>query len=161
MSHGSNGSTGATSGAATSADRAGSRERVAPCGVWVASPESAARLYGMGGVERLRRSFDGPVIAAEAAPADAQGSWLVVRGDTVFDRRLLEALGERPGHVLVGRAPAEGLPVAAHVTSDDLAEAGAWIRDGKPASGRGWIVVGPDDLVAPYDSTLRKRHPRS
>lgn len=131
-------------------------------GVWVAPPEVETRLFGASPTERLRRSFaqESEVwTGAEPPPAAHARRWLVLRGDFVFDARLLDALRATRDVVLMARPQDGGVPVAAHVRGDQLALATAWVRDGRPPTVDGIALARPDDLVHPYDAKLRKRQP--
>ncbi|MCP3984644.1 MAG: CDP-alcohol phosphatidyltransferase family protein [bacterium] len=131
-------------------------------GVWITPPEVMTRLFGISPAERLRRAFAGDATvwtSDHPPPAEQAHQWILLRGDFVFDSRLLDALRETRDVVLVSRAQEGAIPVAAHICSDQLSEAVGWIRDGKPALTHDIAVAGPDDLVHPYDSKLRKHQP--
>jgi len=120
------------------------------------------QLFGICPTERLRRSFSRDAVfwtGKQPPPAELARRWLVLRGDFVFDARLLEALQTTRDVVLLSRPGDGALPVAAHIRSDQLASAAGWIRDGKPALADGIALARPDDLVHPYDTRLRKRQP--
>ncbi len=136
--------------------------RSSATGVWVTPLEVETQLFGICPTERLRRAFGGDAVVwtgSQPPPAEHARRWLVLRGDFVFDERLLEALKTTRDVVLLSR-PADGaIAVAAHIRSDQLALAAGWIRDGKPALADGIALARPDDLVHPYDTKLRKRQP--
>ncbi|MAE93028.1 MAG: phosphatidylglycerophosphate synthase [Deltaproteobacteria bacterium] len=131
-------------------------------GIWVTPPPSAARVFGLRPIDRLRRALPGcaPVVESPTAPPPHLARrWLVVRGDAVLDGRLLEALLAARDVVLLGRPEQGAIPLAARVRGEALEDAGHWVRDGKPAPPGPVAPAGPDDLVHPYDAALRKRQP--
>ncbi len=130
-------------------------------GVWITTPRTTARVFGLTAEERHHRSFQtvAAILAGPRPPrADPDSRWLVVRGDTVLDPRLCEALLGAPELVLVDRDDA-GLPIAAVVNAARLHEAADWVRDGKPPGSQAIALAHADDLVHPYDPRLRKREP--
>lgn len=131
-------------------------------GIWITPPPSAARVFGLRPIDRLRRALPscGPVVESPTAPpAHLARHWLVVRGDAVLDGRLLDALLATRDVVLLSRPEQGAIPLAAHLRGAALQDAGHWIRDGKPDSLGAVDPAGPDDLVHPYDAALRKRQP--
>ncbi len=131
-------------------------------GVWVTPPREATRLFGASPTERLRRALAGsPAFSSDGEPPPPERArrWLVLRGDFVFDGRLIEALGKTRDVVLLARPEDGSVPVAAHVRGGQLQQAAAWVRDGKPPLADGIALARPEDLVHPYDSRLRKRQP--
>ncbi len=131
-------------------------------GLWATGPESTTRVFGLQPAERVSRSlptevayFEGP----ELPPAHLARHWFVMRADVVMDERLIDALLKTRNVVLHGRRHDGAVAMAAHVRSERLADAAAWIRDGKPVESGGAELAGPDDLVHPYDAKLRKRQP--
>ena len=114
----------------------------------------AGRVWGLTPEERLRRtlraagctqieSFD----EAAAPPAVAAGSVLLLRCDYVFDERLVRALPDAPGTLLV--AP-DGVGVAAHVAAERAAETARGLANGAAAGALGLRALAPSDLVSPY-----------
>lgn len=81
---------------------------------------SPLRLWGLSPQERLRRSLAragvGLVAAADDGPPPASQSFVLFRGDWVYDDNLVAQLVARPDTVLVGP---DGRPVAAHAPSAD------------------------------------------
>jgi len=151
--------------------------------VWIrTAPETPICVFGLTGVERLRRTFDllasgedgrltgarihqgeappSGLAAASAAAAEEAGPAgearvLAIRGDAVYDERVVTSLLEAPGTALAAEADAS--PLAAHVSADQLAAAHRWLEGGPPP--RGVHVATPAELTPAYTSRLRKTQP--
>jgi phosphatidylglycerophosphate synthase len=113
--------------------------------------ESPVRLYGLTGRERLRRVLArlGVELLGPGAPPPAGG--LILRGDHLYDERVLAGLARSPDTVLVDGT---GQAVAAHlaaITPDMLA---AFATGGVPA---GLAVRDPGALADAVQERLRKR----
>ena len=120
-----------------------------PLGVTVGG--GAARIWGMTGAERLRRTFvRAGLEPAEAVAADRAA--VIARADWVIDEPLLKEVAARPGVVLVGPA---GEPVAAHAPVG-RAEAVAGMLAAGTAPGE---LERLDPSAVAYNSALRKREP--
>lgn len=131
-------------------------------GLWATGPETTTRVFGLRPAERMARCLPPSVAVFEGSdlpPAHLARHWFVMRSDVVMDERLTEALLKTRNVVLHGRRHDGAVAMAAHVRSERLADAAAWIRDGKPVESGNAELAGPDDLVHPYDARLRKRQP--
>ncbi len=147
-----------------------------PCAAppaWLVAPSrsEAVELWGLSPEERLRRSLRQAGVTRierlgpeERLPLPAGGSLLLFRSDAVYDDRLVRALRDAPGSLLVAPGPGGGAPgpaVAAHVASERALEALAALR--APGSGgappKGLRVLAPRDLVSSYQAELRKLEP--
>jgi phosphatidylglycerophosphate synthase len=141
-----------------------SRANTAPA-AWLLRRRGAepVEIWGLTPEERLRRtlraagctqieSFD----EAAAPPAVTEGSVLLLRCDYVFDERLVRALPDAPGTLLV--AP-DGVGVAAHVAAAHAAEAARELANGAAAGALGLRALAPSELVSPYTAALRKIEP--
>jgi phosphatidylglycerophosphate synthase len=121
-----------------------------PTGIIIGS--GAARIWGMTGAERLRRTF----LRAGVEPADspvADRAAIVVRGDWVMDEALLKAVVQKPGAVLMG--PGD-VPVAAHAPAGQGVAVIEMIAAGtKP--GPGLTPIEAEALT--YNEALRKKEP--
>jgi len=123
------------------------------------APRTTPRVWGLPPAERARRALrrlEVPVVAdaTEACPAD--GSAVIVRGDIVFDGGALEALVESLD-VLVTETGAPDAPgLAAHVSSDRIAAAKAWLERGGPPP-HGARAIAAEALRRGYRRELRKR----
>ncbi len=84
---------------------------------------STVRLWGLDGATRLERQLRAAGAVVGAADGEA-ASTLLVRGDWLFDDRLLRSMLARPGSVLLATgAQAYSVPVAAHVSCEAAATA--------------------------------------
>jgi len=128
--------------------------------------ESAVRLWGLSGAERLARQLralgtDAPVVTRDDLPAS--GRVLLLRADHVFEQRALHGLLKLDGLLL-----RDGAPVAAHV---DAGLAGRALRalehgDGQALPGFGLEALqtferdlrkSETPMVAPITSDARER----
>ena len=122
--------------------------------------ESPIRLWGLSSRERLERIFTKsgiPVILGSAQPVAAEDTVLFLRGDYLYDQRILLNMIDNVGVVLETSA-AQGLcPVAAHVPKD-LAERKEAVLSGAGRSDypEGLRRETPDTLAPAYLRKLRK-----
>jgi len=145
--------------------------------VWIrTTPETPFRVFGLSGAERLRRTFEALATSGGPAPEIHQGSEppsriapapdgsgssraeapvLAIRGDAVFDERVVAALLEAPGTALV--AEADGAPLAAHVPAERLAAARRWLEGGPLPPGLRAATAA--ELAPAYAPRLRKTQP--
>jgi len=80
---------------------------------------------------------------------------LAIRGDAIYDERVVAALLEAPGTALV--AACDASPLAAHVSADRLPAAHQWIEGGPPPPGV--RIATPAELSPAYTPRLRKVQP--
>lgn len=121
--------------------------------------DSSARVWGMSGAERLRRQFadmDHVVQIARVEDLSDEGPVLLLRGDHLFDPRLLHALAGA-GDDMVLCAEAGGAPVAARVR----AKLAPRVRADLAGEGSGDGVAGllskrPSEIVEGFQESLRK-----
>jgi len=140
--------------------------------VWLilTSDQSDCRVWGLTGIERLQRTLTAADVPQEhisvgslAAINQAADEALVIfRTDYVFDERLVRALLESPGAVLVSPSDATSSErvVAVH-TSQATLTAALQLLSGEGHLNRntpraGLYAVTPLDLAPAYTSTLRK-----
>ncbi|HEY8156503.1 MAG TPA: CDP-alcohol phosphatidyltransferase family protein [Myxococcota bacterium] len=123
----------------------------------------SAKLWGLTPEERLRRTLRAAgcaqiesMEAQDAPPALGPGSLLLLRGDYVFDERLVRALLTTPGALLVS---AEGVAVAAHVPAVRAREVAALLATGAAAGATDLRPMTPAQLVPAYTAQLRKLEP--
>jgi len=123
----------------------------------------AFELWGLTPAERLRRSLEragcGPIevcSATSSPPVPLAMGLLVLRGDCIYDERLIEALTGAPDTVLC-HEPAGGC-VAAHVAPERAAEIVDALRSGAPAPA-GLRELCPTELAPSYNAKLRKSDP--
>ena len=126
----------------------------------------AARIWGLGAVERLKRSFHRAGVSSViedggALPAD--GAVVLARPEYVVEEKLVQALVDRPGVVLAvpGTAPGEQVAIMAHVAADHAVAADEMLRRDSLGAGQavpaGLELVGPATLGSEYNEALRKR----
>jgi len=140
---------------------------------WIAVPPGGpeVRIWGLTPAERLHRSLRNAGCAAvDRVPPDgisadgSIGKALVIRGDLLFDPRLVEALLAAPDSLLVADVGDRGVsvvPVAAHVDAARAPELHAFLMDagaGSPAPAD-LRRVEPGDLGPAYIAALRKAEP--
>jgi phosphatidylglycerophosphate synthase len=136
---------------------------------WIVHAESSAQttIWGLTPEERLQRSLRIAGCAeiassrtGEPFAAPASSSVVVLRGDALFDPRVIEALIAAPGTLLLAPwhdATRGGTPVAAHVDAARFEEANAWLADGDGESQLSDLPrVSPADIAPAYIASLRK-----
>jgi len=126
--------------------------------------EPGVRVWGLSSRERLARQMGNAggirwLGAGETIPAD--GTVLLIRGDYLFDDRLIQGLVQNPGVVLTtGRGRNGGHPVAAHVESSmaaacrEFLEGCETIPEHLPLE-----CKTPTSLASSYQKKLRKIDP--
>lgn len=131
---------------------------------WILPPRAPVpALFSLTPEERLRRALRRAGVArcATGDPPEPKPSGTVVllRGDWLFDERLVLALIESPEDRLL--VAADGSPVAARVGEALLDEAHAALTGRLPAGSVSGSLrrVGPDELVPSYSHELRKHEP--
>lgn len=140
--------------------------------VWIVTvPEqSECRVWGLTGVERLLRMLTAigvpkeqvSVGSLEAMSQTSSEAVTIFRADYVFDERLVRAVLESPGAVLLApsKSASPGQVAAVHAPHAALAEVLQLLsgeeRLNSNAPGFGLYAVTPMELVPAYTSTLRK-----
>jgi phosphatidylglycerophosphate synthase len=136
---------------------------------WIVHAESSVptAIWGLTPEERLQRSLriaGCAEIASDRAgkpvAAPASGSVVLLRGDALFDPRVIEALIATPGTLLLAPWPDAAdsdTPVAAHVDAARFDEATAWLADD---DGKARLPdlprVSAADIAPAYIASLRK-----
>ncbi|MGH0037162.1 MAG: CDP-alcohol phosphatidyltransferase family protein [Myxococcota bacterium] len=152
----------------------------APRWAWILEPrtdsgarDSGARVWGLDGVERLRRILDRAGVPnvrslpAEAPPPDrVDGPCAVLRGDQFYDERLVKGLlGGGPETVLAREAPGEGGGdwLAARISGDRIGEVTELLRacevNGASPLSEDLEPALPVDVAPAYNPELRKFDP--
>ena len=135
---------------------------------WIlARPGSVAvEIWGLSPTERLRRSLEraGCSAVRTLAPGDAidaprEGLCVLTRADRIYDERLVEALAQAPGTLLLDPADGAGEAVAACVEADRFGEVLEWLRERRRGAPPGLRGAAPADLVSGYIALLRKFEP--
>ncbi len=124
--------------------------------------ESPVRLWGLSNRERLQRVL--ARLGAETFvdnPADLSGdcSLVILRGDYLYDDRIIRSLLNNPGTVLTIIAEdGSPVPVAAHIDKALVEEVCKWIDSGRLPQNRppGLKVLTPNQLASNYLQRLRK-----
>jgi phosphatidylglycerophosphate synthase len=118
-------------------------------------------LWGLSPAERLRRSLrrvgcDRVESVTSAAPPEPppRSTLLVLRGDWVYDERLVAALADAANTALCDAA--SGACVAVHVAAARAAEAARALGARVPAAPAGLRQHTPAQLAPAYDAKLRK-----
>ena len=137
---------------------------------WIVHAESSAptTIWGLTPEERLQRSLRiagcaeiASSRAGEPVAAPASGSVVLLRGDALFDPRVIEALIATPGRLLLAPWPdaaGSDTPVAAHVDAARFDEANAWLADDDDGKARlpDLPRVSAADIAPAYIASLRK-----
>jgi phosphatidylglycerophosphate synthase len=140
--------------------------------VWIVTVpgRSECRVWGLTGVERLLRMLAAvgvPKEQVKVGPLEVMSQTsnetvTIFRADYVFDERLVRALLESPGAVLLApsKSTSPGRVAAVHAPQDALAEALHLLSgEGEVSStalGVGLYAITPLEFVPAYTSTLRK-----
>jgi phosphatidylglycerophosphate synthase len=140
---------------------------------WIVLPPETPEMHiwGLSPEQRLRRSLRNAgcegverVAGGETPSAPESGTVLLLRGDAIFDPRLVEALLTATDTLLslpLAGAGGRALPVAAHVDAARFGEALALLRDPAPSSESppGLRRAAPGELAPAYIASLRKAEP--
>ena len=121
---------------------------------------SPVRLWGLTGSERLERQLRSIGVelcrgGADTLPPDA--CVIVLRGDCLYDVRVLKGLVAAPHTLLQVDAGERSFIAAAHVTAAQAAQASEALRGARaPAAVAGAECVPLDRVARGYDEALRK-----
>jgi phosphatidylglycerophosphate synthase len=125
--------------------------------------ETPVRLWGLSSRERLKRTLKTMNIdswiedPSVAAPGDTV---LLLRGDHLYDARLIQSLIRNPGTVLQTEEKFGGKPVAAHVTAQEAVAVRDFLRgEGARETLPGLAFETPQTLATTYLKKLRKIDP--
>jgi len=120
--------------------------------------DSPIRVWGLSPKERVRRYLERqgiPIVSAQEA-ASSSDSVVILRGDHVYDDRVLHALiADRDVAVQGTDTPPRPI-VAVHVTPDLVPSAMEWMKSGTSSPDPAIRIVSADSLVASTSLTLRK-----
>jgi phosphatidylglycerophosphate synthase len=123
--------------------------------------DSPVRLWGLAPAERIERQLRGMGVecrrgGADGLPADA--AVLVLRGDWMFDARVLRGLAASPRTLLQVDASGERVAVAAHVGAADAGAIANLLRGNSPSEPfEGVRTVTVDGLAEGFEAGLLKR----
>jgi len=125
--------------------------------------DSEVNLWGLSSRERLSRQLKRHDItwAASLAEVPSDKAVLILRGDFLYDDRLIKGLMQNRGVVLTLERRNEGVrAVAAHVDGTLANEAGQLLEDGHHvATAPGLEFKTPTTLASAFEQTLRKIDP--
>ena len=123
--------------------------------------DSEVRLWGLGGRERLRRTLlrnGRPPLADDPAQVPAEAAVVVLRGDHLFDARLVRALLDGTDPLVLTAGP-DGSPVAARGRGRDAPALAAGLWGDPSALPEGMPRRAPRDLAGGYEQRLRNVTP--
>lgn len=133
---------------------------------WILCPADAPapRVWGLTPAERIRRSLLAAGIVGQTGPAvladdgRSEAHTLLFDARWIYDERLVAALAETPGTLLVTSPDAGGVPVAAHVPAARARSAADALLAGDAASPAlaGLDRRTPDSLAGAYTAHLRR-----
>ena len=129
---------------------------------WCLLKDSPVRLWSLSSKERFERVLKslGPFEFVEDIHALPEGSSvLLLRGDFLFDIRVLQALKEAVNVIFQVEAGGKCLPVGAHVDSSLASEAIRTIEEEQLSQAAALKVLGLGDLVFSFSKQLRKSEP--
>lgn len=122
--------------------------------------ESPLQLWGMTSRERLERMLSKagvPATAPDATPARGEDTVLLLRGDFLYDQRIIRNMVDAAGTVLEIDSPQGRRPVAAHVAAELAGQVEELLADGERRDyPDGLRVETPETLVSAYLMELRK-----
>lgn len=121
--------------------------------------DSPVRLWGLTPAERIERQLRGEGIglwreSPEALPADSRV--LVLRGDCLFDARVLRGLLGAPDTLLQIDAGGRRVPVAAHVPAAHASTIVELLRDNSPRVPAGVTAAATDQVAQAFEAGLLK-----
>jgi phosphatidylglycerophosphate synthase len=123
--------------------------------------DSPVTLWGLSSRERIARvctRLGVEKFIADTSASDTAESLLILRGDYLYDDRILQSLRESRNIVLKIRQGQDEIPVAAHVDRDQAGRVRKWIDEGRLPKSRpaGLKIVTPRKLTSSYMLRLRK-----
>ena len=122
--------------------------------------DSPVRIWGLAPAERIQRQLRSENIdiwrgSFEALPG--QETVLVLRGDCLYDVRVIRGLVKARHKLLEVEVAGRSLPVAAHVTADQAASVGELLGGGLPRVAAAEVAtVNVEQLAQGYEASLRK-----
>ena len=129
---------------------------------WCLLKDSPVRLWSLSSKERFERVLKslGPFEFVKDIHALPEGSSvLLLRGDFLFDIRVLQALKESANVIFQVEVGRKWLPVGAHVDSSLASEAIQAIEEEQLSQAAALKVLGLGDLVFSFSKQLRKSEP--
>jgi phosphatidylglycerophosphate synthase len=120
--------------------------------------DSPVRLWGLTPAERILRQLRALRIRVAHADANAlppTAPVLALRGDCLYDARVLRGLAKAPQALLDAEVDGRHVAVAARVRADQMSEAAAWLA-GTARPGPGIATLTLDDVAQGYEAGLKK-----
>jgi phosphatidylglycerophosphate synthase len=122
--------------------------------------DSQVRLWGLTPAERIERQLRAEGIALRRdgiGALRADESVLVLRGDCLYDGRVIRGLAQTPGTLLEGDADGRRMPLAAHVLAEQASAAESWLHGGaRPGALADSATVNIDQVAKGYEAGLKK-----
>lgn len=125
--------------------------------------ESPLRLWGLTSKQRIERVLQRANIAdivEDLTLVPAESSVVLIRGDYLYDDRVINTLVKKPNVVLQVGAGQEFVPVAGHVSSNLAGQAQDVLTGGAQAEDLDSVQMETAETLSPaYDDRLRKLDP--
>ena len=129
---------------------------------WCVLKDSPIRLWSLSSKQRFERVLKslGTFEFVDDVHAIPEGaSVLILRGDFLFDIRVLQALKETEGVVFQVQVSGKAVPVAAHVDSSQISTVIQTIESGNIPQDMKLKILGLEDLTFSFSKQLRKSEP--
>ena len=122
--------------------------------------DSPVRLWGLTPAERIERQLrgEGIVIWREGIESSsANDGLLVLRGDCLYDSRVIRGLAKARKVLLEGDVDGRRMPLAARVAVEQIAAVEAWLRGSVPPGALAdSTVVNVEQVAKGYEAGLKK-----
>jgi phosphatidylglycerophosphate synthase len=122
--------------------------------------DSPVRLWGLTPAERILRQLRAlriRVARADALALPPGAAVLALRGDCLYDVRVIRGLAKSRHAVLDADVDGRRVAVAAHVRADQVGAAGAWLAGTtRPDPDSGIATLTLDDVAQGYEAGLKK-----
>jgi len=122
--------------------------------------DSPVRLWGLTPAERIERQLRAEGIALRrdgSGTMPANDTLLVLRGDCLYDDRVIRGLAKVRKVLLEGDVDGRRMPLAAHVATEQALAAADWLRgDMPPGSLADSAVVNIEQVAKGYEAGLKK-----
>ncbi|MGD9850309.1 MAG: CDP-alcohol phosphatidyltransferase family protein [Nitrospirales bacterium] len=126
---------------------------------WYMIKDSGIRLWNLSSEDRLKRVLTGlgfEYVGQDIQTLPSSGSVLVVRGDYLFDDRVLQTLGNEENVVFQVTRGAHVIPVAAHVDALKAQGVLSILNDERLPEAHSFRMMRLEDLSSGFSKTLKK-----